>query len=249
MGWQDEVLSSLKERDRGEKALAKLIEHNQRWIQQALACKDRHASLLRSANLGPTVVSHAVPIVGQRTTSMSSNASSGGQSHEEGAISKAYTASLENQIATLREELSSLYKIQSQNAQRLLTLTENLREKEDTGKEAEERVRTLKADGDRLKRKAEEARGVTKEREKNIQFLQDELATLQLEYSQLEKRNDALSRDNAALLKRWLDKMNDEANAANARFLEEVNRKESHDTQAISPKPQTAQPQPQEAAV
>lgn len=43
----------------------------------------------------------------------------------------AYVTSLEQQISTLRDELATVYKTQGQNAQRLLAMTETLREKEE----------------------------------------------------------------------------------------------------------------------
>ena len=56
------------------------------------------------------------------------------------------------------------------------------------------------------------------------QLLQDELSALSLELNQVEARNDALKRDNASLLQRWLDRMNDEAAAMNLRTEEEERR-------------------------
>lgn len=55
-------------------------------------------------------------------------------------------------------------------------------------------------------------------------MLQDELRTLSLELGQVEMRNDDLKRDNAALLKRWLDRARDEAERVNEanRYVEEV---------------------------
>jgi autophagy-related protein 16 len=46
-------------------------------------------------------------------------------------VRAAYTASLESQISSLRDELAAVYKTQGQNAQRLLAMNETLREKEE----------------------------------------------------------------------------------------------------------------------
>ena len=46
-------------------------------------------------------------------------------------VRAAYTASLESQISSLRDELALVYKTQGQNAQRLLAMNETLREKEE----------------------------------------------------------------------------------------------------------------------
>jgi phosphoglycerate-specific signal transduction histidine kinase len=58
-------------------------------------------------------------------------------------------------------------------------------------------------------------------------MLQDELSALSLELNQVEIRNDNLKRDNASLLQRWLDRMNDEAEKMNEgnRFLQEVEQR------------------------
>jgi len=45
--------------------------------------------------------------------------------------------------------------------------------------------------------------------------LHDEIATLQLELDQVEKRNQNLQKDNATLLQRWLDAKQAEANRMN----------------------------------
>ena len=131
----------------------------------------------------------------------------------------AYVASLESQIGSLRDELASLYKTQSQNAQRLLLLTETLRDTEDRARAESEQLRSVRLELERVTRKIDDATNATKEKEKAIQHLNDELSTLQLEYTQLESRNEDLKKDNKALLQRWLDKMNEEAtqiNEANA---------------------------------
>lgn len=68
----------------------------------------------------------------------------------------------------------------------------------------------LKTEVEKLMRRAEEALGVKREKEKAIEHLNDELATLQLEFGQLEQRNADLKVDNQNILQRWLDKLNEE---------------------------------------
>ena len=57
-----------------------------------------------------------------------------------------------------------------------------------------------------------------------IQILHDEISTLQLELSQIEDRNQTLTKDNAKLLQRWLDAKDAEANRMNEanQFYEEM---------------------------
>jgi DNA repair exonuclease SbcCD ATPase subunit len=115
----------------------------------------------------------------------------------------------------LREELSSLYKTQSQNAQKLLDLSEKLRETEDRSRDATEQMRSMRLETERLGRRFQDATGAIKEKEKAIQHLNDELATAHLEYTQLERKNDDLQKDNKNLLQRWLDRVQDEVTQVN----------------------------------
>ena len=48
-----------------------------------------------------------------------------------------------------------------------------------------------------------------------LQILQDEISTLNLELNHTTARNEALKKDNASLLQRWIDKMNDEVEHMN----------------------------------
>ena len=56
-------------------------------------------------------------------------------------VRAAYVTSLEQQISTLRDELATVYKTQGQNAQRLLAMTETLREKEELIRSESEKLR------------------------------------------------------------------------------------------------------------
>lgn len=49
----------------------------------------------------------------------------------------------------------------------------------------------------------------------SVQILHDEINTLQLELSQIEERNQILTKDNAKLLQRWLDAKQAEVNKMN----------------------------------
>ncbi len=52
-------------------------------------------------------------------------------------------------------------------------------------------------------------------RELDIQGLHDEVLGLTLELNQVEERSKALRGDNASLLQRWLDRMNEKAERMN----------------------------------
>lgn len=57
-----------------------------------------------------------------------------------------------------------------------------------------------------------------------IQRLHDELLAVNLELSLQVERNKALEGDNASLLQRWIDKMNDRAEQMNEQFEQEQGR-------------------------
>jgi hypothetical protein len=56
------------------------------------------------------------------------------------------------------------------------------------------------------------------------QHLHDEILSLHLELDQLSQRNSALQADNASLLQRWLDKMNERVDKMNADFESESSK-------------------------
>jgi len=153
-------------------------------------------------------------------------ASGGGEGGGDNPVRAAYITSLESQLASVREELASLYKTQGQNAQRLLVMTDALREREDKSREETEDLRVLRVEYNSLRNKVDDLQKGIQAKETYIQQQQDELATANLEVDQLISRNKNLQEDNASLLKRWLDKVNDDAmkiNDANL-FLEEASK-------------------------
>jgi autophagy-related protein 16 len=119
--------------------------------------------------------------------------------------------SLEGQLASLRDELSSLYKTQAQNAQRLVHLTEQLHANQDTHSVEHNELLQLRSERVVREREKEEARQLRKEKDKNIEMLQDELGMLKLEFEMLEKKNEDLKEDNSSLLRRWLERKAQEA--------------------------------------
>ena len=142
-------------------------------------------------------------------------------------------ASLESQISSLRDELATVYKTQGQNAQRLLSMNETLREKEELSRIDSESLRKSKDEITSLKRKVDQHSELMAEKDRTVQvsgfkwcyacistvsspqILHDEISTLQLELGQIEERNSILTKDNAKLLQRWLDAKQVEANKMN----------------------------------
>lgn len=199
--WQETLRLRLVERDAKDGAYAGIIEQYRRLAQQTKLLKERNASLLRAVNsvkANPSSSTVFVP-----------------GTNEESPVRAAYMASLESQISSLRDELATVYKTQGQNAQRLLSMNETLREKEELSRIDSENLRKTRDEVSALRRKVDQHSELMAEKDRTIQILHDEISTLQLELGQIEERNQTLNKDNAKLLQRWLDAKQVEANKMN----------------------------------
>ncbi|KAJ7655068.1 ATG16-domain-containing protein [Mycena polygramma] len=201
--WQELLRLRLAERNARESAFSPIIEQYRKLAQQTKLLKERNASLLRavgSVRAGPG------------PSGPSGGASAGG---EDNPVRAAYMASLESQISSLRDELATVYKTQGQNAQRLLSMNETLREKEELSRVDSESLRKTRDEIAVLRRKVDQHSELMAEKDRTVQILHDEISTLQLELGQIEERNQTLTKDNAKLLQRWLDAKQAEANKMN----------------------------------
>ena len=86
-------------------------------------------------------------------------------------VRAAYIASLESQISSLRDELATVYKTQGQNAQRLLAMTETLREKEELSRIESENLRKVQDDAVVLGRKVEQHDELMSEKDRTAQVI------------------------------------------------------------------------------
>jgi autophagy-related protein 16 len=84
-------------------------------------------------------------------------------------VRAAYMASLESQISSLRDELATVYKTQGQNAQRLLSMNETLREKEELSRIDSESLRKTKDDIIVLRRKVDQHAELMAEKDRTVQ--------------------------------------------------------------------------------
>jgi autophagy-related protein 16-1 len=255
--WQELLRLRLVERNAKENAFAPIIEQcmlifysrspisdteykDRRLAQQTKLLKERNASLLRavgSVRGNPSASTVLVPSPGEEWEPYSiiyfylitySRSRSN-------PVRAAYMASLESQISSLRDELATVYKTQGQNAQRLLSMNETLREKEELSRIDSENLRKTRDDLAVFRRKVEQHNELMAEKDRTAQVcltysihistwihvlataqvLHDEISTLQLELGQIEERNQTLTKDNAKLLQRWLDAKQTEANKMN----------------------------------
>ena len=92
-------------------------------------------------------------------------------------VRAAYVTSLEQQISTLRDELATLYKAQNQNAQRLLSMTETLREKEELARVESEHLRRARDEIASLRRKVDQHNEIMAEKDRTTQVCSEYLTT------------------------------------------------------------------------
>ncbi|CEG65457.1 hypothetical protein RMATCC62417_02245 [Rhizopus microsporus] len=149
-------------------------------------------------------------------------------------------AELDRRIRELSEERAEMYKTQSENAQRLIHLSEQLRIKEDKEKRQTKELIQLSDQVKKLSAKCELHVYQLKEKDVTIQILQDELTALQLEITTTEEKNKNLSIENKQLLQRWMDLKNAEAEKMNEamQFYEQAleQAKNSPDRKKSQPK-------------
>lgn len=84
-------------------------------------------------------------------------------------VRAAYMASLESQISSLRDELATVYKTQGQNAQRLLSMNETLREKEELSRVDTENLRKARDEVAVLRKKVEQHSELMAEKDRTAQ--------------------------------------------------------------------------------
>jgi len=210
--WQELLRLRLVERNNTESAFAPIIEQYRRLAQQTKLLKERNATLLRAVG------------------SVKVNPSTASSNDDNNPVRVAYLLSLETQISTLREELANLYKTQGQNAQRLLSMNETLREKEELSRIDSENLRKAREELTALRRKVDQHAEIMAEKDRTVQALSDEISTALLELSQIEERNQTLAKDNAKLLQRWLDAKQVEANRMNEANEFYENMRSRHET-------------------
>ncbi|KAI7902474.1 WD40-repeat-containing domain protein [Cokeromyces recurvatus] len=131
---------------------------------------------------------------------------------------------LDRRIRELNEERAEMYKTQSENAQRLVTMNEQLRLKEEKENKQTEEIKHLLEKVTKLSDLVELQVQQLHEKNNTIQILQDELAALQLEMYTTEEKNKKLTAENQQLVERWINKMNEEAEKMNeaTQFYETV---------------------------
>nr|CAG8494887.1 14529_t:CDS:10 [Entrophospora candida] len=184
-------------RDRREKSFTEFVESYNSLVKKLGKFADRNAELEISQS---SAIEHHV-ILSQELEKLKRFGS-------EANIKR--NIELEEEVRKLREERDESYKTQGQNAQKLLDLTDVLNQHIELNKKNQEEILRLTDSNTNLNKKVDLSVQVIREKEVNIQILQDELAALQLELSKLEEKMHDLKNENHQLLQRWLKKKNEE---------------------------------------
>ena len=184
--WQEQLRLRLAERNNKESAFSSIIEQckpliftptslnliweDRRLAQQTKLLKERNSTLLRAVgtvkgNPGGTTSSS------EEWVSVSCDLIYSYRWHSN-PVRVAYVASLETQISSLRDELANLYKTQGQNAQRLLSMNETLREKEELSRIDSESLRKVKDEVAALRVKVGQHAELMAEKDRTIQVSQ-----------------------------------------------------------------------------
>ncbi|GAA5997961.1 hypothetical protein JCM5350_008276 [Sporobolomyces pararoseus] len=203
--WQTQIRLALIERNRLESSQSEMIEHTRRLNEQLVIWKERNRTLVAGSN-GTNR--------GERGGASSKGDGEGGGGSND-SVRLALIQSLESELSNLRQELSEQYKLQSLNAQRLLSLTDQLREAEERGREEREELRSLRHEVEGLRDKQRTFREIVADKEKQIVILQDDHTSLSLELNQQDLLISRLKEDNKNLLDRWLEAKREEAERMN----------------------------------
>ncbi|TIC22231.1 autophagy protein 16 [Wallemia mellicola] len=193
--WTEELRRNLLERDSKQRINESYADNYKRLLQQYHIIKEQNDTLIKASE--------------EPSTDSNLSSTNGNK------LQAALVHSLQQQLHSTRDELTNLYKGQNQSSQRLLEMNETLRERDDNLRAIEAENLSLKASVSRLSKAREDDVEGKRERERGMEALQDEITTLRLELEQIEIRNQNLKNDNAALIQRWLDRMNQEADKMN----------------------------------
>lgn len=111
--------------------------------------------------------------------------------------------------------MADLYKTQGQNAQRLVILNDTLRRFEEQARVDAEELKTLRSGHSSMTIRLTDLENLIKEKNRQIQLLQDELAMLNLEMHHIDERSKKLEMENKELTDRWTKMKETEAERMN----------------------------------
>ncbi|KAJ2506524.1 hypothetical protein IWW47_001543 [Coemansia sp. RSA 2052] len=233
-GWESRILAQLEHREARVATMARVI---QSYNQLAGKVGD-YASHSREIEARSKEMQgeHERLLENYERSGLSSGggAGAGGSGGVRGnSLAQQRIADLEREVEALKEERTALYRTQGTNAQRLLDLSDKMREADARLRQQELEINDAHEALRRTATKLGDVQGALKEKDGTIQILQDEMSALQLEIVQMEERGARLQAENDDLVRRWLKKMNAEAEKVNdvTHELELIRRKSA----ALSP--------------
>lgn len=134
----------------------------------------------------------------------------------------------EGTISSLRAELSDLYKTQTQNAQRLLSLNDEVKERQETAQANQEELKLLRMSHTNMIQKFDDQSTSLKGKDEQISSLQDNITQLLVDISNLEQINMNLEIQNEDIVANWLEKIERDAKRLNeANKLHRVDRRKA----------------------
>lgn len=169
MSWVGDIITALEERDEREKGQEELVIQYGRLAKETALLRQRNTALLQAATITPSsttpssgpATESVPPLVVKLTPKLT-------QFVHSNPVRAAFLASLETQLTQTRHELSEQYKIQSSNSQRLLALTDNLRQVEERSREEREELSSLRREVEGLREKAGWHKEVVAEKERQL---------------------------------------------------------------------------------
>ncbi|KAI8325531.1 WD40 repeat-like protein [Martensiomyces pterosporus] len=223
LGWEASILAQLEQREVRVATVAKVIQSYSR-----LAGK-----IGEFATYSREVETRSKELQSEHERLLENIESGGGMRGL--PLAQQRISDLEREVEALKEERTELYRTQGTNAQRLLDISDKMRENDDALRRQALEIADANEELRRNANKMQDMRASLKEKDGTIQILQDEMSALQLEIVQIEERCKKLQAENDDLVKRWLQKMNAEAEKVNevTQELELIKRKSA----ALSPGP------------
>ncbi|KAF2710033.1 autophagy protein 16 [Pleomassaria siparia CBS 279.74] len=121
-------------------------------------------------------------------------------------------------VAQMRADLASTQKTRSELETRIASVTADLTALQTTSSEQKKRIAVLERTKEQLERRSKDRVDELKGKGKLVEEVQDELLSVNLQLSMSEQNNEKLKKDLADLTRRWMEKMEMEAEAENKKM-------------------------------
>lgn len=116
----------------------------------------------------------------------------------------------------MREQLAASHKTRAELEAKLSALTVSVSTFQSTDADQKRRIAFLEKKVEILERKVRDLGDEHKGKRKLVEDVQDEMVMMQLELNMAKKDKEKLNKENAELTRRWVEKMEQEAQAMNA---------------------------------